>query len=88
MKTEITLPQAAVLLGLPWYTAHRLATRGALGPVRRIAGRWLLHEVEVRAYAQRAENNREEQGERAKLPAETLAAGSARENRASLNEAT
>ena len=80
MKTEISLPQAAVLLGLPWYTAHRLATRGVLGPVRRIAGRWLLDEAEVQAYAQRAETERNETAERANLAAETLAAGSARGN--------
>lgn len=80
MKTEITLPQAAALLGLPWYTARRLALRGALGPVRQITDRWLLDEAEVLAYAHRAATRQdEEEVSRANLPAVPSAAGSARE---------
>jgi hypothetical protein len=47
---QITLPVAAVLLRMPYYTAHRLALRGALGPVQQIAGRWLLDADAVQAY--------------------------------------
>jgi hypothetical protein len=50
---DITLPQAAALIGLPWYTAHRLALRGELGPVRQIAGRWLLQQSHVLAFVER-----------------------------------
>jgi hypothetical protein len=35
---------------MPYYTAHRLALRGALGPVQQIAGRWLLDADSVQAY--------------------------------------
>lgn len=38
----VPLPQAASELGLQWYTTRRLALRGALGPLQRIAGRLLL----------------------------------------------
>jgi hypothetical protein len=47
---HITLPAAAALLRVPYYTAHRLALRGSLGSVHQIAGRWLLEADGVRAY--------------------------------------
>jgi hypothetical protein len=50
MSEQLTLPEAAVLLRTPYYTAHRLALRGALGPVTRVAGRWLIDRVGVHAY--------------------------------------
>jgi predicted site-specific integrase-resolvase len=59
MKIEISLPDAASILGVPWHTARRLAVRGVLGPARQIAGTWILEEVSVRAYldAQRTKSN-------------------------------
>lgn len=56
MEREITLPQAALRLGLPWHAAHKLALRGLLGPVRQLAGRWLVPEVGVEAYAKRMQH--------------------------------
>jgi len=50
LDNHITLPQAAALLRVPYYTAHRLALRGSLGFVHQIAGRWLLEADGVRAY--------------------------------------
>ena len=50
LEKDITLPEAAVRLRLPYYTAHRLALRGLLGPVRQIAGRWILSDDRVTAY--------------------------------------
>src|SRR4051812_1515247 len=50
---SLTLPVVASRLGLPWYTAHRLALRAELGPVQQVAGRWLLTERGVMAYEQR-----------------------------------
>jgi hypothetical protein len=47
---EISLPQAAVRLGLPWHAAHKLALRGVLGPVRQVAGRWLITEAGLESY--------------------------------------
>jgi hypothetical protein len=56
VKTEISLPEAAAILGVPWYSARRLALRGLLGSTRRIGGVWLLDEQAVRTYAaERAE---------------------------------
>jgi hypothetical protein len=46
----ITLPEAAVRLHLPYYAAHRLALAGQLGPVQRIANRWLLDPSGVQKY--------------------------------------
>jgi hypothetical protein len=50
---EITLPQAAVLLGLPWHAAHKLVMRGELGQPKQVAGRWLVPEAGVFAYLER-----------------------------------
>lgn len=50
---SITLPEAAVRIGRPWYTAHRLALSGALGPLEQVAGRWILTIAGVDAYLER-----------------------------------
>lgn len=43
--------QVATRLGLPYHTCRRLALRGALGPLERIAGRFLLDPDAVQRYA-------------------------------------
>jgi hypothetical protein len=71
---RITLPAAAVLLRLPYYTAHRLALRGALGSVEQVAGRWLLDADSVRAYIEQRDSLHAFIEQRAKLAAgQTLA---------------
>ncbi len=50
MHKEISLPDAALRLGLPWHAAYKLALGGALGPVRQVAGRWVVTEAGVEAY--------------------------------------
>jgi predicted site-specific integrase-resolvase len=77
-ENRITLPAAAVLLRLPYYTAHRLALRGALGPIEQMAGRWLLDAEEVRAYCEQRNGAVGSIPERAKSAAsETPATGDA-----------
>ena len=39
---EVTLPHAASRIRRTWHFAHKLALRGELGPLRQVAGRWLL----------------------------------------------
>jgi predicted site-specific integrase-resolvase len=53
MITEITLPDAASRLHLPWHAANKLAMKGDLGAVRQVAGRWLVSEEGVLAYLER-----------------------------------
>ena len=53
MDNEVTLPQAAAQLGLPWHAAHKLALRGELGRVRQVAGRWLVPKIGIDAYIKR-----------------------------------
>ena len=52
-ECSLTLPAVAARLGLPWYTAHRLALRAELGPIQQVAGRWLLSESGVAAFEAR-----------------------------------
>jgi hypothetical protein len=55
---EISLPEAAAELHLPWWHAYSLATSGKLGPLRREGRRWILRRSEVRAYAAARDDNR------------------------------
>ena len=53
---SVSLPQAAVLLGVTWPRAHNLLTRGELGPSQQLAGRWLLTPDGIEAYCARAKS--------------------------------
>lgn len=53
MNEEISLPQAALRLGLPWHAAHKLLLRGKLGAARQIVGRWVVPAAGVEAYLER-----------------------------------
>ena len=46
----LSLPVAAVRLGLPYQTAYRLAVGGKLGRPRHRRGRWFLPEKAVDEY--------------------------------------
>ena len=53
---SVSLPQAAVLLGVSWPRAHNLLTRGELGPSSQLAGRWLLTQLGIEAYLERTKS--------------------------------
>jgi hypothetical protein len=53
MNGEITLPEAAHRAGLTWPAAHKAAMRGDFGPVRQVAGRWLIKLTGFEAFLQR-----------------------------------
>jgi hypothetical protein len=50
---EITLMQAALRLARTYRATTKLMTRGELGPVRQVAGRWLVSEAGVATYLAR-----------------------------------
>ena len=54
MHNELTLPQAAVRISRSYRAAQKLMFRGQLGPVRQVAGRWLISEAGVDAFLERS----------------------------------
>jgi hypothetical protein len=53
MKDEISLPEAAHRARLTWPAAHKAAMRGDFGPVRLVAGRWLVATRGVEMFLER-----------------------------------
>jgi excisionase family DNA binding protein len=51
--TTLSIPQAAVRLGIPYAAAYQLVLKGDLGPAHQDGGRWRLSEAAVADYLAR-----------------------------------
>jgi len=66
---SLSLPRAAVLLRLPYYSVYRLALSGVLGPITRQVGQWRLDANSVRVYLEQRDSTQSAQSPENSTPA-------------------